>query len=284
MRLDSGARTTTVPAAGFPMLGFVAAGTDHLLLASPFGTVGWFSRQPGRSLGEKQLLTVMDIDARGDKAALLGADSGSVQGLSRDGVIAWIGSLSKGMSDLKPLMRGGANPGGKDMARCSILEIGAIRFMTDGSVIVVPGAESGVYRYSAAGKLMQTWDTDPLGFVDDCLIPDQELQMLAGDFARRNEWFASRVILDEILPLPSGPALVLRSVEKGATRWDVVTLPLKGGKPERVRLPLTVASPRAHVRGDVRGNSIALLVFDDPLPGQKPVTPPRVVVLSIGGR
>jgi hypothetical protein len=65
-----------------------------------------------------------------------------VQGLARDGTIAWIGSLSKGMADMRPLMKGRAKPGGKDMARCSILETGAIRFMPDGSVIVVPGGRA----------------------------------------------------------------------------------------------------------------------------------------------
>jgi hypothetical protein len=271
---------------GFPVSGLVAAGTNHLFVASEMGPYGWMPLDgKTRAIGQRALLVITDIDAHGDRAALLGADTGTVQGLARDGAIAWAGSLSKGMADLRPLMKGRSNPGGKDMARCSVLQTGAIRFMPDGSLVVAPGVEPGIYRYNAAGKLMQTWDTRPLGIVDDCAMPDTELHLLARDFNERIKWYASRVILDEILPLSGGPALLLRRVEKGVTKWDVVRLASgAGGKPERVALPVTVPSPRAHVRGDVRGNQLVLLVFDDPLPGQQPVAPPRLVVLSIAGQ
>jgi len=286
-RVDSTAQLTSmIPAgdsSGLSISGLVGVGQTHVLIGSPMGSVGWIPLAgTARKVDHKSLLTVMDIDAQADTAAVLGSDRGPLQGLSRDGTIAWIGSLSKGLSDLRPLMKGRSKPGAKDMARCSILETGAIRFMQDGSLIVVPGAEPGVSRYSASGKLMQTWDTEPLGIVDDCSIADNELHLIASDFKSRIDWYASRVILDEILPLPGGPALLLRRVEKGVTKWDLVTLPYRGGKSERVALPVTMPTPRAHVRGDVRGNQIILLLFEDPLPRQKPVAPPRLVVLSIG--
>ena len=69
------------------------------------------------------------------------------------------------------------------------------------------------------------------------------------------------------------------------TKWDMVRLANgAGGKAERVALPVTVPSPRGHVRGDILGKQLVLLVFDDPLPEQHPVAPPRLVVLSIGGQ
>lgn len=280
--------TTVMPPAdrgGFFISGRIAAGHKHLVVGSPLGGFAWIpidSRLAGR-MSHKGLMTVMDIDARGDIVAVLGADSGDVQGLARDGVIAWTGSLSKGLADMRPLMKGRAKPGGKDMARCAILETGAIRFMRDGSMVVVPGVEPGVYRYDDRGKLIQTWDTGPLGIVDDCAITDTELSLLARDFAHRSEWLASRVTVDDILPLRSGPALLLRRVESGVTKWDLVTLPFQG-KMERVALPVTMPTPRAHLRGDVRGDQIVLLVFDDPLPRQKPIAAPRLFVLSIGGQ
>jgi len=287
-RVDSTVRGTKVmpggEQGGFVISGLVAVGKNHVFVASPMGAVGWIPLTGGaRKLGQKGLLSVMDIDARADTAAVLGADSGPIQGLARDGTIAWIGSLSKNMSDMRPLMKGRAKPGGKDMARCSILETGAIRFMQDGSLVVVPGSEPGVYRYSTSGKLLQTWDTEPLGIVDDCWISEKELLLVARDFGRRIDWYASRVILDEILPFRAGPAFLLRRVEKGVTKWDVVTLPYRG-ESQRVALPINMPTPRAHVRGDIRGDQLVLLVFDDPLPGQKPVAPPRLVVLSIGGQ
>jgi hypothetical protein len=270
---------------GFFISGRIAAGRKHLVVASPLGGFGWipFESRPTGKVSQKGLMTVMDIDARGDLVAVLGADSGDVQGLARDGVIAWTGSLSAGLANMRPLMKGRAKPGGKDMARCSILETGAIRFMRDGSVVVVPGVEPGIYRYDDRGKLIQTWDTGPLGMVDDCAIADTELSLLARDFARRTEWLASRITVDDVLPLRSGPALLLRRVENGVTRWDLVTLPFQG-KTERITLPVSMPTPRAHVRGDVRGDRLVLLVFDDPLPGQKPAAAPQVIVLSVGGQ
>lgn len=286
-RLDaSGPFTAVIPggAGGFSLSGCVAVGQNHVVVGSPMGAIGWIPiTGSARKLGQKGLLTVMDVDARADTAAVLGSDSGPLQGLARDGTIAWVGSLSKDLSDMRPLMKGRSKPGGKDMARCSPLETGAIRFMLDGSLVVVPGVEPGVYRYSTGGKLMQTWDTEPIGIVDDCSLEESELLLLARDFGQRLDWYASRVILDEILPLPGGPALVLRRVEKGVTKWDLVTLPYRG-KSQRVALPVTMPTPRAHVRGDIRGDQLVLLVFDDPLPKQKPVAPPRLVVLSIGGQ
>jgi hypothetical protein len=106
---------------------------------------------------------------------------------------------------------------------------------------------------------------------------------VARDFGQRIGWYASRVIVDDILPLRSGPALLLRRVEKGVTKWDIVTLPFRG-KSERVALPITLPNPRAHARGDVRGDQLVVLAFEDALPGQKAVVPPRLYVLSIGGQ
>ena len=159
---------------GFPVVGLLAVGQKDLLVASRLGALGWMPiRAAAPKIGTKGMLTVMDIDARGDTAAVLGADSGPLQGLEREGTIAWIGSLSKDLADMHPLMRGRSHPGGKDMARCGMLEIGAIRFMQDGSLVVLPGTEPGVYRYSRDGKLLRTWDTGPLAIVDDCSIEDE---------------------------------------------------------------------------------------------------------------
>lgn len=268
---------------GFPIAGLLARGDKHLFVASSMGAVGWAPLSGGKASGQRGLLTVVDIDARSDTAAILGADSGPLQGLARDGAIAWVGSLSKGLSDLRPLMKGRSNPGGKDMARCGVLQTGAIRFMPDGSVVVAPGAEPGIYRYSPSGKLLQSWDTAPLGVVDDCAIEDEELHLIARDFGERLAWYASRVLIDDILPTADGPAVLLRRVERGTTKWELVMLPSRGRQMKRVPLPVSVATPGGHVRGDVRGDDIVLLVFEDPLPGRKAIAPPRIVVLAKDG-
>lgn len=285
VRLDaSPARGKTVSATDGvrpPVAGMVGAGNAHVLYASQMGAIGWVPLAgAGQKAGDKGLLTVVDLDAWNDTAVLLGADSGPVQGLARDGAIAWIGSLSKDLTDLRPIMKGRSKPGGKDMARCGILETGSARFMRDGSVVIAPGVEPGVFRYGRDGKLLQTWDSEPLGIVDDCWIAEKDLLLLARDFAARIDWYASRVIVDDILPLADGAALVLRRVERGVTKWDLVTLPYRG-RSQRIPLPLTLPNPRGHLRGDVRGDDLVLLLFEDPLPGQKAEAPPKLVRMTV---
>lgn len=288
MRVDAAAPFTQVmPAAnrgGFFLSSQVAVGQKHLVVGSPFGGYGWISLDSRLAkVEERALIAMMDIDARGDVVTVLGADSGDQQGLAQDGAIAWTGSLSENLKDLRPLMKGRSKPGGKDMARCAFLETGAIRFMLDGTLILMPGVEPGVYRYDADGKLLQTWDTGSFGVIDDCDMDEAERATLGRDFARRLDWLASRVVVDDIIPLRNGPALLLRRVEKGVTKWDVVTLPYRG-KPERTSLPVSLPTARGHLRGDVRGDQLALLVFDEPLPGQKAAEPPRLFVLAISGQ
>lgn len=263
----------------------LAVGNTHIVTGSPFGGFGWMDigTTGVAEKGQRSILTLMDLDARGDAVAVLGADSGEVQGLARDGVIAWIGSLSKNLQDMKPLMKGRSSPGGKDMARCGFLESGAIRFMRDGSLIILPGVEPGAYRYDASGKLLQTWDTKPFGIIDDCDVQPTQLALLGSDFGSRIAWLSSRVRVDEILPLANGAALLLRRVEGGVTRWELVTLPFRG-KSQRVDLPISVPTPRGSVRGDVRGNEMALLVYDVPLPSEKPEVKPAVYVIAIDGQ
>lgn len=264
------------------MAGRIGRGGKHLVFSSPVGGFSWlpFHTGPAGELGTRAMAVVTDVDARGDRVAVLGAEAGPVTGVAADGTIAWTGSLTRGLHDMRPLMKGRARPGGKDMARCSFLETGAIRFMRDGSVVVAPGVEPGVYQYDESGKLLHAWDTAQLGILDECPSDIQTLRPMRRDVGARSDWLAAHVVLDDILPLRSGPALLLRRVERGVSRWDLVTLP-RSGRPSRVEVPITVPSPRGHLRGDVQGNLIVMLAFDDPLPGRQPVAPQRVVVLTM---
>lgn len=265
---------------GFPVSSRLAMSNNYILVGSSMGQYGWLPLAPASAAKVEQrgLLTLVDLDARGDAVAILGAASGDVQGLARDGAIAWSGSFSSNLADLQILMTGRTKPGAKDMARCGILETGAIRFMLDGSIVVMPGVEPGIFRFEA-GRLVQTWDTGRFGLVDDCSVDEFTIRELAADFARRSEWLASQIVLEDIVPMRSAAGLLLRHVGRGLTRWELVVLPFNGN-PERVVLPLTHASPQAHVRGDVRGNRLVLLLFDAPLPGQE-AKPSEIIVMGL---
>lgn len=285
--LDLSSQTIVVPPSGprgaIPMAGRIAVGGRHLVFASPFGGFGWIptAGHAGGDLPFHPLRSISDVDARGDRVVVLGADNGPVQGLARDGAIVWIGSLSEGMKDRRPLMIGRAKPGGKDVARCGFLEAGEIRFMRDGSIVVVPGAEPGIYHYDADGRLLQTWETAPLGIIDDCDLAEDHRSLLARDFDARSRWLASRPILDDIVPLRNGPALIIRHVAEEVSAWDLVVLGA-AGKHQRIPLPLKMTGSRAHVRADIAGDRLVVLLFEDSFP--KPPQPQRVVLMSIEGQ
>ncbi len=268
---------------GFPLPSHIAAGADFLAVAAPFGTFGVVGHERGspQKIAPGEYGVIVDIDARHDRVALLGAERGNEQGLARDGAIAWAGSVSGSVSELKTILKGRSDPGGKDIARCGFLRNGAIRFMRDGSVVVFSGVEAGVYRYDTGGKLVQTWMLDELGVLDHCAMNDQQLALMARDFEQRTMWMASQRIVDDILPMAEGPGILLRYVIKGTTKWDLVILPIDGSKSERITLPVEVHSPRGRLRGDILKDRIVLLAIDYPLPRQKPDVQPRLVVLSV---
>lgn len=267
---------------GFFLSSRLAVGTDHLVVGSPFGGFAWLPLREGKAtaISEKALANILDLDARGDRVVIVGADRGDVLGLARDGAIAWVGTLSKGLADMRPLMIGRSKPGGKDMARCAFLGNGGIRIMEDGSIVIAPGSEPDVHRYSAAGKLLQTWETASLGILDDCDVDETERMEIGRDFPQRIQWLASRITIDDVLPLKSGPALILRRVEKGVTKWDLVTLPYQG-KSERLALPISLPSPQGYLRGDVRDGRIVFLLFEAPLPDQSRPAPAQLFVFAL---
>lgn len=274
---------TLIPAAtngGFFFSSRLALSPQWALVASPFGGLSWRNLASGAMAPKPfPLAVVVDVDIRGDRAAILGGDRGENGDWSPDGAIAWTGSLSRNLSDLRPLMVAAQKSGAMAMARCHFLESGAIRFMQDGSVVTMPGVEPDIYQYDAAGRLLRTWPTGPLGVLDYCPFDDVQTSEMAADPVRRMNWINQRTIVDDILPLDSGPALLLRAVKGNKTTWSVAVL-RSNGSVQKIPLSVTAQTPGAHMRGDVRGDRIALLVLDYALPGHRPATP-RLVLAKV---
>jgi hypothetical protein len=66
-----------------------------------------------------------------------------------------------------------------------------------------------------------------------------------------------RRVIDEVLVLPQGPGLVVRTWSGGSARWELNVFTAGGVR--RYPLPLTSSRPHDHLRGDVRDGKIALL-------------------------
>jgi hypothetical protein len=234
----------------------VVASQDHSLAwrslaASPDRTTE-FRRWPAGSVG--------DLDVSGDRVLLLGYPRATVPKQFHD--IAWIGTLANRLADLRPLLADVSGDGARAFDNCIGTQVGAVRFLGDGSFLVAPGTQPGVHLYRPDGTLARTWDAGGLGIdtaADCAAMSAGERARLYGDPQRRLAWVNRHRVLDEILPLPRGPGLLVRSWEGGRAHWDLEILDRTTREVESLAVPLTSAEPGDRLRGDVRDGRIVLL-------------------------
>jgi len=258
----------------------LALANDRLVAAAPIFTFSWKQRPEGR-LHSAVHDVILDLDAQGDRLLILGALKEADGAFATDGAIAWIGKILAGAKGLRPVYFSIAGPGAKTVAKCGMLDLGGVRFLTDGSFLIVPGVESGIFWFSSEGKLLRTWESREVGLRSICtsLFGADELRSAINtDPDARAEWLNRHRILDEILALPQGPTLVLRETIEGVTRWQFKVLGRDGGV-ETLDVPLTSTSGQAHLKGDVRGNRLALLKVE--FGREKPVAPPQLILAEI---
>ena len=284
LTLDTGAVTPALPASG--ALNFLAAnqiGRSRRYVAAGgiFFAVAW--KPADRPASQKDVFAisaVSDIDVRGDQLLVLGAQMEDDGQWCADGALAWLGSLDRGFADAHPVLFSTAGPGAANAGRCAAFELGKARFLPGGGFVVVPGVDRGVYLYGRDGTLQKTWQTETLGIDSGCTISKAQERLLARDPRARWAWLDARRLVDEILPLPSGPALVVRSVRDGVTSWEIEAL-ADDGTARSSPVPVTSPSGWSHLRGDVRGDRVVLLRLESGTMEEAPAAPPQLIVAEI---
>jgi hypothetical protein len=229
---------------------------------------------------------LMDADVHGGRFALLGADRDEAGTWSPDGTIAWTGDFAEGKLTMRSLLRSTADPHAMAMGRCFVLEMGAVRFTPDGALIVVPGVEPGVFLYDSNRRLQRTWRTDTLGFADRCPFDDDSAAPILESPDIRAAWWNDNVVLDELLALGHDPALILRKWDGRKVTWDLVRL-FPDRDPVRIPLPVSSTSRFAHLRADLRGDELLILLSSYSPAEQAPPPEPRVIIARYsekGGR
>lgn len=153
-----------------------------------------------------------------------------------------------------------AAPGAQALNRCHFFNTGAIRFLRDGSIVVVPGVEPGLYLYDRSGKLLKAWASAPLGYLDRCELEDEESLAMGVAPTGRWQYLNARTMLDEVIPLRDAIGVFTRKHAQGKMHFTLSVV--RDGKiQQRIALPFT-GGERSFVRADVRGNQIALLVIE----------------------
>jgi hypothetical protein len=242
----------------------LAASPQYLLAAAHGFTMSW--RPAGRQdirrvfFYQQPVNIVEDVDLRGDRILLLGeGTSGSIRE-SRGG-IAFLGTITPtGLKDYKPFLfdvKGAMVP---SLDHCSGVGVGAVRFLSDGSYVVIPGFQPGAYLYDAGGKLVREWTAAETSLTTDCSsMTEAESDRLLSSIANGTAWLNDRRVLDDILPLPEGPGLLVRF--QGPDRrihWELRVLRAAGGI-VTYPVPLVGERPLDRLHGDVRGSKAVLL-------------------------
>lgn len=206
---------------------------------------------------------IVDIDAHGDRVAILGAQRDEKGVYAPEGALAWVGKMGADPLSWKPLFISESGKHALNFARCGRMSIGAIRYLEDGSLFLVPGVEGGGYLYDSAGELMRVFSAEQLGLDTGCPLD----QKAANDFAINEEgrwiWVNERRVLDEILPLPDGRiGLVVREMKEGRPTFELIRLS-RNGAVDHCPLPIENENIFARLKGDVRGNEIVFVLVQE---------------------
>ncbi|HSS75923.1 MAG TPA: hypothetical protein VLV54_04180, partial [Thermoanaerobaculia bacterium] len=143
---------------------------------------------------------------------------------------------------------------------CQSKILGAVRFLGDGSFVIAPGFQKGVHLFNAKGECVRSWTSEELGLDSDCSgVTDEEEEKLRMDTAFWLGWLNGHRVVDDILPLPQGPGLLVRAAgEDGQLHWTLKVLTPAGVKTYTVPLASQLREDRLH--GDVRDGKIVLLL------------------------
>lgn len=270
--LDGTVRRTLAPAPKTLELGNysnLAASPGRLAAASGSHHLVWRTVRPkaGRSVAfhKQRFRDTYDFDISGDRVLLLGIDKSNLGGpYAPQGVIAWIGRLSEGedLADLTPVLHDLSGPGARHMYNCASYPMNGIRFLPDGSFVVAPGFQDGIHLFNAAGKEIRSWTHEQVG-IDSHLgcdtMTEAEEGKFRGDDATIAGYVKSRRLLDDVLPLPEGPGLLVRTWGKdNKAHWTLKVLRQDGIRTYTV----PAVGDRVHdrLRGDVRNGRIVLLL------------------------
>jgi hypothetical protein len=268
---------------GFWLSYHLAVSPRYLVDGSPLFALTW---RPLDSTVRKDVPFegIDDLDIQGNKVAVVGVRRGADRTFAPDGAIAWIGSLDKDLTDLKPLLFDAGGAGAPSANACGILMLGATRFLPDGSLWVAPGIQPGLYRFDPQGKLLQTVDTVKVGVDTDCAGVSKDLATaMKQKYPPRLAWVNARRIVDDVLPLPSGPGLLIRSLQQGQVRWTLKVLH-PDSSVAIYDVPVHAQTPFAHLKGDLRQGRLVLLCWEnaeDGLPDHAPK--PHLLIASLPG-
>jgi hypothetical protein len=245
----------------------LAVSPSTLVVSSQLWTTVWrpLKGNPGGEVifQRHEIPIVEDIDVSGDRVLLMGLaeHQKGARDIAPKGDVAWVGTLSGKMEDFKPVLYDLGGPGAPNYFHCRHFSMGAVRFLADGSFIVAPGFQDGITLFRAGGQKVRSWTNEQAGIDThpDCpKMTDQEDEQFRTE-AGWQRWLNGHHVLDDILPLPQGPGLLVRfwGTDRQA-HWTLKVLEPGGVK--TCAVPVVGHRPVDRLHGDVRNGRIVLLL------------------------
>ena len=256
---------------------------DHLAVSAGrvvVGSMNWgiawrhFTEKPGGKVlfQSHEIPIAIDLDLQGDKLLFLGLarrpkDSHPPE-FAPQGDVAWVGTLSADLQDLKPVLYDVGGRGAPNLYNCGTYPIGAVRFLADGSFVIAPGFQDGIHLFDPQGRRVRSWTNQQVG-VDTHALCSKMTETEEAEFRKEGDffqrWFNTHHGIDDILPLPQGPGLLVRSWgTDGQAHWMLKVL--TAGGIETYVVPVTGKRPLDRLHGDIRNGRIVLLLSDSGAP------------------
>jgi hypothetical protein len=249
----------------------------HLAVGQSAFLARWQERSAGAQAHSISIEYLADLDLRGDRFLMIGVRRSPEGELAPDGAIAWRAELAAG-AELEPVQRSAAGPGAITMQDCALVDLSHVRLLPGGGFLVVPGADPGIYLYDDEGRLIRAWDTSRLGLDTGCPPLREQKPGLAADPAARVRFLASRRVVDEVVALSDGPALLVRSVAGAEATWELLRLDSDSDEVRVEPVPLRGRSPGERLKADVLGDRLAVLIAGEVGSG---AVEPRIVLLEV---
>ncbi len=157
--------------------------------------------------------------------------------------------------------------GGRALEACSVAELSVVRFVSDDRLLVIPGAEAGVFVYDRDGALRDSLDAATFFAESGC---DNELDEFGSsplhDAYSRADWLGPRRIVDEVVADGAGNVYFFvrygaesrRTAELDAaagSRSALVGAGFQGSRRQQLRMRVS-QPPRQNVNG-IRAGSVA---------------------------
>ena len=137
---------------------------------------------------------VGDLDRRGSLTAAVGLVRKDSDGWAEHA--AWL------IHDGEPAARGlmPTRDGGHGLELCSDAELSVIRFISEDRLLVIPGAEPGVFVYDREGAFLDSLDAETFFAEGGCDVEANEWgRSPLNDAYARADWLGQRRLIDEVV-------------------------------------------------------------------------------------